>query len=117
ISKAQDSSFTINGKLSKIKTGLMYLYIGNKLDSSKIENGKFSFKGFVQAPASAALDLKDDRADYFRFYIEPGKVSITGTGDSLALLSIAGSNINDDNKILKQRLESVSKWEDNVNKL
>ena len=117
ISKAQDSAFTINGKLSKIKTGLMYLYIGNKLDSSKITDGKFSFKGFVQTPASAALDLKDERQDYFRFYLEPGKISITGSGDSLALLSIAGSHLNDDNKILKQRLEYVSKWEDNLNQL
>jgi peroxiredoxin len=111
ISKAQDSAFTITGNLSKVKTGMMYLFIGAKKDSSKIVDGKFSFKGFVQTPSSAALDLKDDKQDYFRFYVEPAKLSITGTGDSLGLLAIKGSKVNDDNAILKKRMEYVSKWE------
>ena len=114
VSKAQDSAFTINGKLSKVKTGLMYLYIGNKLDSSKIVDGKFSFKGFVQTPSSAVLDLKDEKQDYFRFYLEPARISITGTGDSLGILAIKGSKVNDDNKILKQRMEYISKWEQSL---
>ncbi|MDB5221721.1 MAG: Thiol-disulfide oxidoreductase ResA [Chitinophagaceae bacterium] len=120
ISKAADSTFTINGKLTKVKTGLVYLYIfgeGTKKDSSKIVNGKFFFKGNIQTPSSAMLDLKDDKQDYFRFYLEPKKIIITGIGDSLALLSIKGSQVNDDDKILKQRLEYVSKWEEANDKL
>ena len=119
-SKATDSTYIINGTFTKVKTGVVYLYIfsdGTKKDSAKIINGKFSFKGNLQSPSSALLDLKDDRQDYFRFYLEPTKVTITGTGDSMALLTIKGSTVNNDNKILKQRLEPVSKWEDDLNKL
>ena len=120
IVKASDSSFTINGKLSKLKKGLMYLYIinsnGNKKDSSKIIDGKFSFKGNIQKPSSAMLDLKDEKQDYFRFYLDASNVTISGTGDSIGLLSIIGSKINDDDKILKKRLEYISKWEDSIDK-
>src|SRR4029077_13546020 len=88
IAKAADSTFIINGKFDKVKTGLIYLYIfgdGTKKDSAKIIDGTFSFKGHIQTPAPAMLDLKDEKQDYFRFYIEPAKISITGTGDSLGL--------------------------------
>ena len=77
VSKAADSSFTIKGKFDKVKSGLIYLYIlgrDTKKDSSKIVNGKFSFKGFIQNPSSALLDLKDDKQSYFRFYLEPANI-------------------------------------------
>jgi peroxiredoxin len=120
ISKANDSAFVIKGNFKSLKNGLIYLYIlgeNTKKDSSKIVNGKFSFKGFIQKPSSAILDLKDDKQSYFRFYLEPGNITINGEGDSLELLTIKGSSVNDDNKILKKRLEYVSKWEESIDKL
>ena len=119
ISKASDSAFVIKGNFKSVKNGLIYLYIlgeNTKKDSSKIINGKFSFKGFIQKPSSAILDLKDDKQSYFRFYLEPGNITINGEGDSLELLTIKGSSINDDDKILKKRLEYVSKWEESIDK-
>ncbi|HEV8081443.1 MAG TPA: TlpA disulfide reductase family protein [Chitinophagaceae bacterium] len=119
--KATDSTFTINGKLSKVKSGVMYLYIfdeGNtKKDSSKIINGTFYFKGDIQKPFSAMLDLKDSKQDYFRFYIEPKNISITGIGDSLGLLVITGSKINDDDKLLAQRMKYIKQWESTNSKI
>ena len=119
ISKASDSAFVIKGNLKSLKNGLIYLYIlgeKTKKDSSKIVNGKFSFKGYIQKPSSAMLDLKDDKQSYFHFYLEPGNITINGEGDSLELLTIKGSSINDDDKILKKRLEYVSKWEESIDK-
>ena len=120
ISKAGDSAFTIKGNLSKVKKGVMYLYITGdnpKKDSSEIKNGKFSFKGFIQKPSSAILDLKDGKQSYFRFYLEPSNIIISGIDDSLELFTIKGSKINDDEKLLKKRMENVSKWEEANDKL
>ena len=119
ISRASDSAFTISGKLDKVKKGVIYLYIfgeNTKKDSSKIKNGKFSFKGYIQKPSSAMLDLKNGKQDYFKFYVEPANITITGIGDSLGLLTVKGSPVNDDDKILKQRLEYISKWEVSLDK-
>ncbi len=120
ISKASDTTFTINGKLDKVRSGLIYLYVfesgTTKKDSSKINNGKFSFKGSIQKPSSALLDLKDDKQSYFRFYLEPANITISGAGDSLELLTVKGSSINDEDKILKRRLEDISKWEESNSK-
>src|SRR5437868_12962386 len=119
--KAADSTYSITGNFSKIKSGLLYLYVyadGNmKKDSTRIKNGKFSFKGFVQSPSMAILDLKDDKQDYLRFFVEPTNITITGTGDSLALLNVSGSPVNDDDKVLKQRLDYITKWQDKDSKI
>ncbi len=51
--KAQDSSFVINGKLEKIKSGTIYLniYEGQRTvkDSALINNGIFKFPNIVAA--------------------------------------------------------------------
>lgn len=119
ISKASDTAYTIKGNFSAVKSGLIYLYVfgddTRKKDSSKIVNGIFSFKGFIQKPSLAMLDLKDGKQSYFRFYLEPGNSSISGVTDSLEVLTISGSPINDEDKILKKRLETISKWEESNN--
>jgi len=119
--KAADSSFTINGNFTNVKNGLIYLFVyrggSMKKDSATIKNGKFLFKGYIQTPSTAILDVKDEKPDYFRFLLEPGKITISGTGDSLKLLSVTGSKINDDDKILNKQLEYINKWQDKNNKL
>lgn len=119
--KAGDSAFSIHGKFEKVKSGIIYLYVynnsGMKKDSATITRGKFFFKGFIQTPSNAILDLKDDRQDYFRFFLEPGNITITGTGDSLGLLTVNGSSINNDDKLLKKRLDYIAKWQDNNSKI
>jgi hypothetical protein len=116
ISNAQDSSFTINGKLGKIKSGIIFLnvYKGDKAitDSSIISDGNFKFKGFVTSPSFATLTIPAKQDDYFSFYVEPVLMSITGDGDSLKLLKLEGSPVNDDDKLLKEKMKDVSKWED-----
>lgn len=120
ISKASDTTFTINGKFDKVKSGKVYLTIfGNPQikDSAIIKNGRFKFKGVSKDPATAVLTLESKQNDNYVFYLEPKTITIYGVGDSLKLLTIKGSPINDDNKILKQRMEYVTKWEESAGKL
>ena len=119
--KAQDSAYTINGNLEKIKSGTIFLNIyenGKTLrDSSAIEHGKFKFNGFVSSPFFASITMPERKNDYFTFYIEPAKMEISGRGDSLGLLSIKGSAINADDKLLKERMKTITKWEDANSKI
>jgi thiol-disulfide isomerase/thioredoxin len=112
---AQDSSFVINGKLEKIKNGIIYLNIyqeGKTIqDSAMIKNGNFKFTGYVSSPYFATLTLPERKNDFYTFYIEPTTFSISGRADSLKLLSTKRSSVNDDDKILKLRLQAVSLWE------
>ena len=119
--KAQDSAYTINGNLEKIKSGTIFLniYENGKTfrDSSVIEHGKFKFNGFVSSPFFASITMPERKDDYFTFYIEPAKMEISGRGDSLGLLSIKGSAINADDKLLKERMKTITKWEDTNSKI
>ncbi|HSV11731.1 MAG TPA: TlpA disulfide reductase family protein [Hanamia sp.] len=119
--KAQDSSFVINGNLEKIKDGTIYLNIYKEgetfRDSAFIKDGKFQFTGFVTSPFFASLTMPERKDDYFTFYVEPTTMQVTGRGDSLKLLSVKGSSINSDDKLLKERMKSVTKWEAENSKL
>src|SRR6185437_38384 len=100
--KAQDSSYVINGFLEKIKSGTMYLNIyepGKTFnDSTPIRDGKFQFTGFVQSPSFATLTMPERHDDYFTFYAEPATMEISGRGDSL--------------KLLKIRMKPITQWEE-----
>ncbi len=113
---AQDSSFIINGQLEKINQGTIYLniYEGDKTvkDSAIIEEGSFTFKGYVQSPFFATLTMPVKPEDYYTFYIEPTTINISGRGDSLKLLTAKGSKLNDDDKLLTERMKSIAKWEE-----
>ena len=116
---AADSTFTINGKFDKVSTGKIYLSIfagGSPVkDSAVINKGRFQFKGVLHDPAQAVLSMESRKNDNFVFYIEPKKLGISGAGDSLKLLTISGSKINDDDRLLKSQLSSISKKEDDLN--
>ncbi len=113
---AQDSTFTINGKLEKIKKGtiILNIYEEDKTlhDSTPIKDGIFKFTGSVPRPFFATLTIKSKRNDFFSFYIEPSSIEISGRGDSLKLLMVKGSPINDDDKLLKERMKYISKWQE-----
>ena len=119
--QAQDSTFVINGKLEKIQNGTIYLNIYKQgqtfKDSSVIKNGEFKFTGFVTTPYFASLTLPDRHQDYFTFYVEPTTMQILGRGDSLRLLSVKGSIVNSDDKLLKERMKSITNWEEADSKI
>ena len=119
--QAQDSVFVINGKMDKIKSGIIYLniYQNSKtvLDSATIKGGNFNFTGIVKKPYFATLTMPDKKDDYFTFYIEPGKMDITGRANELKRLSIKDGGLNADDKILKDRMRTITLWEENNSKI
>ncbi len=121
LSYAQDSTFTIDGQLEKIKKGtiILNIYEGGKTlsDSVGIANGKFHFEGHVSGPYFATLTMPDRRKDYFSFYVEPAAILLSGRADSLKLLSIKGSPVNDDDKLLKDRMKYITAWQDRNSQL
>lgn len=114
-SQAQDSAFVINGNLEKIKSGTIFLNIYKQgqtfKDSATIKNGKFQFTGFVSSPYFASLTMPSRNNDYFTFYIEPTTMQVLGRGDSLKLLTVKGSEVNSEDRLLKERMKPVTKWE------
>lgn len=48
------------------------------LDSLMVKEGKFTFKGTIEVPEMYYLNFKADQ-QYLGFFIEPGKLTITGT--------------------------------------
>ncbi len=112
---AQDSSFTINGKMGNIKSGEIYLsmYDGEnvKRDSAAIKDGDFTFNGHVSSAAFGTLFMPSRGGDYLSFYVEPVTMTISGDVDSLHQLTISGSPLNDDAKILADRMKDVNKWD------
>lgn len=114
--QSADSAFSISGKIENIKTGLIYLTVytgGNATkDSSKIIDGRFSFKGFISQPGNAILDIKDEKQDYLRFYADASDMTITGNGYPLKDWLISGSPVNADEKKLAAILAPVKAEED-----
>ncbi len=121
IAKAQDSVFVINGKMDKIKTGVIYLniYQNSKtvMDSAFIKNGQFKFTGAVTKPYFASLTMPGRKDDFFSFYIEPGKMQITGRANELKRLSIKDGGLNADDKMLKDRMRTITLWEETNSKI
>ncbi len=120
-SHAQDSVFVINGKLDKIKSGTIYLNIYQSsrtvMDSVIIKGGTFKFTGIVKEPYFATLTMPAKADDYFPFYIEPGKMEITGRANELKMLSIKDGGLNADDKMLKERMRTIAFWEENNSKI
>lgn len=112
---AQDSSYIIKGNLENIKSGNITLTVYTDImpvkRTQKVENGKFTFSGSAPSPFFATLTMADKKDDYFTFYLEPGTMEISGRADSLKLLTIKGSKVNDDDKMLKSRMKAVTAWE------
>jgi len=114
IAKASDSTYIITGKLDDLKSGIIYLNIygaEEKQESAKIVDGAFMFRGSIQQPVQAVLSIKG-KPDYFTFYIEPDTINISGRGNSLKELVVSNSPLNEDDKLLKQRFEPVTRWEE-----
>ncbi len=116
VSMAQDSAYVIHGKLEKIKKGniILNIYQGDQTarSSTTIKHGLFTFTGTISSPSFATLTMPDKPDDFFTFYVEPAEISIAGRGDSLKLLIVKGSGVNDDDRLLKERMNYISKWEE-----
>jgi len=118
---AQDSAFSIQGTLPKIRSGEIYLSIYDgenaKRDSSAITDGHFAFRGYVSSAAFGTLYMPTRGNDYLSFYIEPVAMTLSGDADSIHQLKVSGSPLNDDAQVLSDRMKDVDRWDDANNAL
>lgn len=120
--KKNEQPFTIEGSVAQLqKPAKVYLSIRNarmnKLDSTEVKDGKFSFSGSVEEPTLANLLLKVQdpsapeltgpvKKDMLTVFLEKGKMNIAAQ-DSIGKANVTGSKANDDFKHLKDLLKDV----------
>jgi len=108
----QKDNFTLSGKIKKQNFDWIYLRYnipsgGFVLDSTKIINGKFQFKGRLNEPVVASLygKMKSQSMDDPNFtsvFLEPVPMTIDVTAGEFMNASIKGSQSQDEQKILEQ---------------
>ncbi|OFY41669.1 MAG: hypothetical protein A2X18_10075 [Bacteroidetes bacterium GWF2_40_14] len=113
---AQKGEYTIKGEVGKLnapaKAYLAYrTATDNITDSSAIVDGKFEFKGLVNAPVKANLvinykgsGMRSRTAAQLPMYLEAGVIKVSSP-DSLKNAKISGSKINADNDIYMEALK------------
>jgi thiol-disulfide isomerase/thioredoxin/archaellum component FlaC len=115
-SRAQ-KTYVLKGEISQPRSSYLYLSYWDKagqrqVDSSKIENNKFVFKGKLQEPILAILysDPNIERAanpDLLRFYLEPASMTANLTTGKFADAEIKGSKTQDEWSLLNQKEKVV----------
>jgi thiol-disulfide isomerase/thioredoxin len=92
-------TFTITGDIKGLAQGKALLYnleeTGPRLiDSSEINNGKFSFQGKIKLPEMVLLKV-DGKIAGIPFFLEAGKIRFKAGVDSLTGATVTGSESND----------------------
>jgi thiol-disulfide isomerase/thioredoxin len=105
--------FFIKGSIDSIKNGEIWLRAfypdSTHFDTAQIINGKYEFKGKLNRPVYARLDIKDGKNDVFNFILEPLTHNITGKGYPLKNWQVKGGKLNTSLKRYNTTCESVNK--------
>jgi peroxiredoxin len=93
------NQFTINGNVRGIDSGMVYLQKSEagawtKLDSTKIADGKFVFKGTVATPEMWYLTFEGKQL-FLPFFVENSSIDLTVNADSVEGSVVTGSVTND----------------------
>jgi peroxiredoxin len=119
LSFAQDTKFTIQGKVgvasAPAKAYMQYRKAGKTIiDSTVLKNGTFTFTGDAGATPSQGYVLINEKGsgmnstrDYKSVYLEPGTITITGTG-LIAKAKVDGTKANRENELYQVALKPVS---------
>lgn len=112
------TAFQLTGSVKGLDSGWAYLYHPERdqqiPDSAKIVNGSFEFKGNAAQPEFVLLGYDQNGQKRFPlgFFLEGGKITLTGTVDSLYKADITGSAAQEDLKkfnALRKPLEEKQK--------
>lgn len=112
------TSFTLSGTLNNIKDTITTVYLdyisGNARisDSSRVINGKYSFKGTLDEPTLARLTagtLRNMHAEgnAVSIYIEPGNIDLVNAG-SFSSITVKGSTSHNDFKKFEDIIQPYS---------
>jgi peroxiredoxin len=126
--QAQTGTFTLKGKVGELnapaKAYLLYYVNDNRFtDSAVLVNGRFEFTGTITDPVRGILMLSHDgatfrkltNADGLEIYLDKGTIELNSP-DSISKAPINGSQINADNKRLKDMLGQVNEKSAALNK-
>ena len=72
---ALSQNFTLTGRVSSPYEGKVYLWYGDKVDSTTVSNKEFHFSGQVPYPIKASLSVSRKFKDTGFFVLEPGDLS------------------------------------------
>jgi peroxiredoxin len=102
----------IRGHLKGLKAGQVKLVYpsgnGQKTDSVKVVDGKFTWKGNLAEPQHMSLVLPNK---FYVFYAQSGKISITGISDSTETYVVTGSRIEDERVALEKSIKDLTDQE------
>lgn len=116
-----DTSFTLSGKISGLDSGWVYLInrqTGSaNMDSARIQQGAFTYEGKVDSPTFYLLGIEQDGQKQFRlgFFLQNGKISITGSKDSLDKAKVQGSATQDEYIAYQDGRKSLDDEENRLN--
>jgi len=90
----KSNEFIINGKIKGNFTGNVYLQKSSNgqfevLDTAKVENGAFTFKGVIETPDMYYIGIDDAR--FVGFFNEPSEINISFHIDSIMKPEVSGS--------------------------
>lgn len=110
--------YKINGHIDGIDNAMVYLgtkdhesqYEVNPIDSAKITNGKFSFKGSVDVPSRKYIKVKHELGS-IPFFLENSKITIKTTRDKYPEANITGSKTQND---YEEYLSEKKKYEKKI---
>lgn len=107
---AEPTAFAINGNLPAFKDSIVFLTYGTfddtKIDSAKVVNGKFSFKGKVEEPVQGMLFSRDYRVR-LDLFVDKGAVNIDGATDDIR---VTGSQVVNEYAAFNRTIMSNRKW-------
>jgi peroxiredoxin len=110
--------FTINGSVSGVDSGMVYLQksdagVWTKIDSANITEGRFTFKGMVTTPELWYLSFEERQLN-FPFFVENSEINLTIYPDSIEKSIVAGSatdtmyrNYNDQKTVLDNKMDDL----------
>ena len=96
---SRQGGYTIDGAVAGVD-GKVYLtvYEGKMphiIDSTTVEDGKFSFKGVLEMPMLAAVTVADGDISLGQFFLENSPIAISGDIADRRNIAVVGSQTND----------------------
>lgn len=106
----KSNEFIINGEIKGNFTGDVYLQKSSDgqfqiLDTAKVENGKFTFKGAIETPDMYYIGIDESR--FVGFFNEPSVISISFHIDSIMSPAISGSESDKAYRVYMKKQEEL----------
>jgi len=112
----QKDNYTINGRITGVDSGMVYLQKFDvsewvKVDSSKILKGAFTFQGKMNMPEMWIITFKQKQV-FVPVFVENSRIDVRIFADSTDKSTITGSATHDLYKVFQKQTDSLNKLVD-----